>query len=208
MGRHPQDASPNSESGFSAKKGERFSTKRKLTVILLLGLASLVIVSCGSGAQAGTGTGTTQNFTELHSATPDQQKRILADVNDDIKVITGVTTNPAGFSQALSGPMLDGQKKQFDQDMAKGRYRKRDYRNVTIKFEGYNDPVAELTLEFDDFGYYVDAKTGARLSQPTGQHQKYDMAVKVDGGRWKIEGLFAPSNASTPTNASPTIPAQ
>lgn len=120
-------------------------------------------------------------------------------------MVAAVTTNPAGFSQALTGSALDGQKKEFDQDMAKGRYRKRDYRNVKIVFEGYNKPIAELALEFDDYGYYVDARTGAKLSQPTGGHQKIDLAVKEDGGRWKIQRLLAPSNAKTPTNLSPNI---
>ncbi len=187
------------EAVFPDEKEERFSTKKKLTAVFLLGLASLVIASCGSGAQAGT-TGTTQNFSQLHSKTPDQQKQILNDVHNDLTLIMGITNNPAGFPQALTGAALDSQKKQFDQDMAQGRYRKRDYRNMTLKFEGYDDPIAEMSLEFDDYGYYVDAKTGHQLSQPSRQHQKFDLAVKEDGGHWKIERLLAPSNSRTPTS--------
>ncbi|MFA5802602.1 MAG: hypothetical protein WC911_09025 [Thermoleophilia bacterium] len=124
---------------------------------------------------------------------------MVAETIESLEIITGLTPETIDdLSKAMSGTALEDTKKGIEEDLAQGRYRKRDYRNINVRFTQYMSPIVTEFVEFDDFGYYVDAKTGAALTQSTGEHRAYSIYVIEEDGRWKIKGLFEPSNPSTP----------
>lgn len=161
-----------------------------LTAILILTVAAF-LASCG-GEDA-------ENKASGHTLSQEQQDRVVAETSENLEIVMGLTPETIDdLSKAMTGSALEDTKKGMEEDLTQGRYRKRDYRNINVRFTQYMNPIATEFVEFDDFGYYVDAKTGAALTQPTGEHRSYSIYVIEEDGRWKIRGLFEPSNPSTP----------
>jgi hypothetical protein len=154
---------------------------------------------------------TTETSIIGHSLTPEQIEKMLMDAREDLEIIVGVTPETvADLSRALTGSALAQTRAGMDEDLAQGRYRKRDYQNISLAFEQYNAPFVEVFAEFDDAGYYVDAATGEQLTQPLNEHEALALSLTEEDGRWKISGIFEPSTESTPRELPETVttPAQ
>jgi len=157
----------------------------------MLAATAMALSACGGDNGATT--------VEGHTLSAEETDILLTDVNDDFQIIMAATPETADtLAQALTGPALEQTKAGMDEDIAKGRYRKRDYQNLSVRPQEYNAPIAEMFVEFDDHGYYVDAKTGAQLTQPVVEHKAFALSVVEEDGRWKIRGIFEPSNETTP----------
>ena len=165
--------------------------------ISLLAVAALLFSSCGDASQSEEGT-------SGHKLTSEDLDRIVVETIDDLNTVASVETDTSALSTAMTGDGLEQMKSGIEKDLAAGKIKKRDYRNITATFEEFNFPFAEVLAEFDDFSYYVDANTGANITQPTGQHMRFAMAVVEEEGRWKIQGVFAPSTPETPRELVPT----
>lgn len=162
-----------------------------LTATMILA-ATVLLASCGEGETA-------EKKEMGHNLSQEQKDRIVAETIENLEIVMGVTPETIDdLSKAMSGSALEDTKKGMEEDLAQVRYRKRDYRDIKVIFTQYMSPIATEFIEYDDFGYYVDAKTGATLTQPTGEHRSYSIYVIEEDGRWKIKGLFEPSNPSTP----------
>lgn len=161
---------------------------------------ALLVVSCGDGSNPASETVNPASAHELaHEAPPEMVDKVKADVAEDLDIISRVTTDTASFPQALTGKALADMKKMAEDDLAAGRYRVRDYRNVSVEVNGYTSPVMEVRVDFEDFGYYADASTGQALDSPSGEQKALAMAVVEEDGRWKIKGIFSATGTETAT---------
>ena len=167
-----------------------------LAVLLAVALATAIfLISCSSNDASAGGT-TTATVASPHQISPAVQKQIVADARTDLDEVAAVGKNPSVLTSALMGKALSEMEAEIDGDLAQGKYRKRDFSNIVVKIEDYSAPVAEVSADFDDSSYYVDAKTGAQLGQPASQHRSYALAMQEEGGRWKIS-QFLSANATT-----------
>ncbi|MFA6001608.1 MAG: hypothetical protein WC828_05780 [Thermoleophilia bacterium] len=166
-----------------------------LLPLFLLGTAALFASSCGNDAE-------TQTTTSAHDITQEMIDNINVQSKEDLQIVAGVETDTSVLSQAMTGKALSDMKAGVEKDLGQGKVKKRDYRNLNTRYEQYDPPFAEVFAEFDDYSYYVDSKTGAALSEPTGEHRTYAMALIMEDDRWKLEGIYASSNASTPRDIS------
>ncbi len=167
-------------------------------VIMLLALAA---VSCGDNSFPDS-TQTDEAHTSVHMVSPEVQAKIVADVTDDLRIIGQTGADTAGLSQAMNGKALTETKAAVGKDLAQGKCRKRDYQNISVHTTSFSLPVAEVSAEFDDGGYYVDANTGVALEEPKTEHKNYALAVVEEDGRWKINLILSPSATSTIPNST------
>ncbi|MHB8859446.1 MAG: hypothetical protein ACYC6Z_08210 [Thermoleophilia bacterium] len=166
-------------------------------------LAAVFLASCG-GDQASTDQAVTAVRTSAHEVPPEVDAKILADVTQDLQIISNAGADTAPLADAMTGKALSETKATIGKDLSQGKYRKRDYQNIKVRTSSYSLPVVEVAAEFDDNGYYVDANTGEALDQPTNEHKSYALAAVEEGGRWKISLILSPSATSTTGNSSQT----
>ena len=163
---------------------------------------AIFLISCGSSSTATDGT-TTATVTSPHQISTADQQQIVADARTDLNEIAAAGKNPATLTSALTGKALSDMEAEIDGDLAQGKYKKRVFQNIVVKIEDFTAPVAEVSADFDDSSYYVDARTGARLGQqPAAQHRSYALALQKEGNRWKISMILSP-NATT-TDSAPS----
>lgn len=161
-------------------------------------MVALFIGACDNGT-AQTETTETQAKTPAHQASPELEKKIVDDAMQDLKAIAAAGQDTNSLAQALTGKALDETKAVMAQDLAQGKYRKRDYQNINVRLQDYAAPVAQVFAEFDDKGYYVDAASGAALTEPANERKTYALALIEEGGRWKIKGIYAAEATTTAT---------
>lgn len=179
-------------------EGDNLILRKLLFIPVLIALA-LFTVSCESDNNTPIVTAT-QEHVSAHEAPPEIAEKILADTTEDLRIIAATGADTASLNKALTGKALDEIKAQAATDLAEGKIRKRDYQNINVRLGDYTLPIAEVLVEFDDTGYYVDAGTGAALSEPTNEHKSYAMAVIEEEGRWKIRLILSPTaTTTTPT---------
>ncbi len=154
--------------------------------------------SCGdTETPTTTATGAHAARTPAHQLPEETQQQIVADVKKDLEVIASMEKDDSVLAEAMTGEALAEMRSQAAADLAAGKYKKRDYREVKVELTGYTSPVAEVKVEFDNYGYYVDANSGKALETPSGEHVTLAMAVIEEDGRWEIKGIFSPeSNGS------------
>lgn len=162
-----------------------------IVAIFLAAMTVIIFTSCGDSSSSDT-------TPAGHKVTAEESEKIVADTTEDLNLIDSVETDTAVLATAMTGKGLNEMKTAIEKDLAAGKIKKRDYRNISAEFVQLDIPYAEVLAEFDDFSYYVDAKTGATLSQPAGTHMRFAMALVEEDGRWKIQGVFAPSTPETP----------
>ncbi len=171
---------------------------RFIAVPLVLVLA-LVAISCGSGGSGTQPDTVDTTATSAHDPSQQVKDQVVADATADLNLIASAGKDTSVLSQAMKGTALQDATNTINQDLAAGKYKKRDYQNLQVRLDDYNYPIAQVVAEFDDNSYYVDSSTGQALSKPAGDHVKLDLALVEEEGRWKIQGIFLPSNANTPT---------
>lgn len=175
---------------------------RKLKIILMIfALAGMAFLSASCGEEEAT-------KDKGHGLLPGDADTLVANVTEDLEIVAGVTPETIGdLKGALTGAALQETKAGIEEDSAAGRYRKRDYRNIVVEFQDYSTPIAQLRVDFEDFGYYVDAKTGEALEAPTGAKKSFAISAVEEDGRWKIRGIFTTSDETTPRELPETFTA-
>jgi len=170
------------------------SAQKKVLLLIAAVIAATVVIttsSCGESTS-------TDTVPIGHRLSTEEQERIVSETIDDLNQIAAVETDTSALAAVMTGDALNEMKTGIDKALAEGKIKKRDYQNVTATFVQFDSPYAQVSAEFDDFSYYVDAKTGAELTQPSGTHMKYAMAIVEEDGRWKIRGIYPPSTPETP----------
>lgn len=160
---------------------------------------------CDNGAQPGDTTPTQAHGAPAHQVTPEIEKKVIDDATDDLKIIAASGKDAAGLARALTGKALEEARTTLTNDLAQGKYRQRDYQGIQVRVQDVTGTVAGVSAEFDDNGFYVDAGTGAALTDPTREHKKYALAMVEEDGRWKIKSIFSAS-ATTTTSTDTTSP--
>lgn len=178
------------------KSRETIIILRKLLFIPVVMALAFFIVSCDSDDTPAV-TETQPQHVSAHQAPPEVEEKILADTAEDLRVIAAAGSDTSQLSTVMTGKALEETRAQIATDLAEGKIRKRDYQNITVLLGDYTLPIAEVLAEFDDMGYYVDANTGAALSEPSNEHKSYAMAVIEEDGRWKIRLILSPSATTT-----------
>lgn len=179
---------------------------RKFLIIPFLITVALFIGACDSSSQSSnTDTTPTQaRGAPAHQSSPELEQKVLADATEDLRIIAATGQDASGLSQALTGKALEETRAAINQDLADGKYRKRDYQNIKVRLQDFTAPIAQVFAEFDDNGFYVDASSGAALTQPTQEHKTYALAMVEEDGRWKITGIYASAGTTTATTTTPT----
>lgn len=177
---------------------------RKFLFIPVVIALALFTISCESDNNAPTATETQAQHSSAHQAPPEIEAKILADTTEDLNIIAATGSDTSQLSMALTGKALEETKAQIGKDLAEGKIRKRDYQNINVRLGDYTLPIAEVFAEFDDMGYYVDANTGATLTEPNKEHKSYALAVIEEEGRWKIRLILSPSATTTTSTEGQT----
>ncbi|MHB8161365.1 MAG: hypothetical protein ACYDGT_02565 [Thermoleophilia bacterium] len=157
---------------------------------------AIFLISCGSNSTATDGA-TTATVTSPHQISGADQQQIVADARTDLNEIAAVGQNPATLTSALTGKALSDMEAEIDGNLAQGKYKKRIFQNIVVKIQDFTAPVAEVSANFDDSSYYVDARTGAQLGRPQAQHRSYALALQKEGNRWKISMILSPNATTT-----------
>ncbi|GBE58266.1 hypothetical protein BMS3Abin01_01199 [bacterium BMS3Abin01] len=172
---------------------------RKLVAACVLVVVAFTFTACGNDEAVSTvGTETAAAAHDLaHDIPSELVDRVNEDVVEDMEIISSVTVDTASFSLAMTGEALTDMNRMAADDLAAGKYRKRDYRDVSVLINGYISPVVEARVEFDDYGYYVDVSTGEALESPSGERKTFAMALVEEDGQWKIKGIYSPTGTET-----------
>lgn len=168
---------------------------RKLILVTILAVLIMAAASCGDDETTGTQTAAEETHNYAHQAPKELEQVIIDDVLEDLGIIMSVRADATPFPQAMTDEALVDIQAQHAEDLAAGRYRIRDYGDITVKITGYTDPIADALVEFDDKSHYVDATTGSAIDSPTNERTAFAMALVEEEGQWKIKGIFSPSGA-------------
>jgi hypothetical protein len=174
-----------------------YAYRNKFFIVSVLVVVTLICVSCGSTATTNQEKAQAAN-TSAHQASPELEQRIVADASEDLQIIASSGKDSSRLAKALTGKALEDTKSALNKDLAQGKYKQRHYQNINVRMTAYTAPVAEVFAEFDDNSYYVDASSGAALTQPALEHKSYALALVEEEGRWKIMLILSPSANTTP----------
>ncbi|MHB1325923.1 MAG: hypothetical protein ACYDGS_09605 [Thermoleophilia bacterium] len=165
-------------------------------LIILMTAALLLPLACGTEDTV-TPESKAQVGTSAHQLPEGAEAKVIADATDDLKLVTAAGADPTVLPKALTGQALEDMKSTLAGDQAQGKYKKRDYQNIKVRFQDYLPDTAQVYAEFDDVSYYVDAKTGAALEAPSRVHKAYALALVEEENHWKIKTVLAPSDAGS-----------
>ena len=157
--------------------------------IFVTAMAALLITSCGESSQV---------TKPPHSLTPEEQERLITETTENLNKVAQAGSDVSLLPEALTGTALEETTQQIQDDLAQGKVKKREYQNINISMNQFNYPIAQVVAEYDDYGYYADANSGASLTQPSASHVKLALAVIEEDGRWKIDQILAASTPETP----------
>lgn len=168
---------------------------RSLLLVLLVAWL-LFPLACGSNSTIAPETMATTGAS-AHQLPEEVQQKIVADTVEDLNLVASTGADATALPQALTGPELEKMRTALAADLAQGKYKKREYKNIKVTLQEYSPPIAQMSAEFDDASYYVDAKTGAALEAPSGEHKTYALAMVEEGNRWKIKYVLSPIGTDT-----------
>ncbi|MBE0428794.1 MAG: hypothetical protein IBX61_02860 [Thermoleophilia bacterium] len=167
-------------------KQKKFSNAAAVTLLIT---AVLLLASCGEA---------TEGNPSAHQLSPEEMERVVSETRENLDRVAAAGADVSMLTEALTGSALEETAKKIEEDLTLGRIKKREYGNIEIFFNQFNSPIAQVSVEYDDLGYYVDANTGASLTQPTGEHVRLALAAIEEDGRWKISLILAASTPETP----------
>jgi len=117
-----------------------------------------------------------------------KRQAILADAKADMLAIEKITTDPAGFKQALAGQALKDFNKKFNDDSAAGKVHIRSYEKLKVKFiDLAKGGLARVETTFVDNSHYAPKDNPrAPVGIPESHDKKFMLHLMKVGKRWKI----------------------
>ena len=161
-----------------------------ITCALLVVVASLLMTSCKSSEIAQKEEPKKPKEISAHSIDAEEEKLLLKQTRENIKIITEVTTDTASLKKALDGQALKVFSDQLKKDLDEGKIKIRKYDSMKFKIKNYTKGVAGVRLTFKDRSYYVDKDTQEKVSEPGDKEEEFILESRKDSKRWKIFTFF------------------
>ncbi len=165
-------------------------------LIIVLGLALFLFLGQLSCAKKSSQT-PTNSRSSAHTLTRAQEKAILSDTRNDLKIIMASRDSTADLPKALAGQALKQYTSQIKADTAKGRIKIRVFDHIKLRISTFTKTVAGLTFDFTDRSYYIDKQTKQKITTPQSKKQRRLLAVKKVKGSWKIIYIFSTKSKSS-----------
>lgn len=159
----------------------------KLTFFLVISIFLLSLSSCAqSGEKADSKTDKGSKEEAGHAMTKKQQKALINDLKENVKIINGVREDTSTLSKALTGALLESTLKQHSEDAANDIIRVRKYSSPKFEIGNYVPGTVGVTMKFTDKGYLMNSDTKEKLDKPKNDKTTLLLALMEEDDRWKI----------------------
>lgn len=172
-------------------------TRTALTAMVLLGLTALFAAGCSLKKPAEQAS-TTQTVDKdpIHSIAAKDKKKLLADLEKDIAVLSEMREDTSVLTKAFTSKALAGLVEANASDRAAGRIKVYVFEDSELYVSSFAaKKLVAVTWTYIDNSHYIDKETGDRITEPTGAPRKFALAVVKENKRWKIGQLMAPAVA-------------
>lgn len=136
-----------------------------------------------------------------HAVSAKTRDEILNDAREAIKLLEPIGEDTAALSKILGDPLRAQTVAQISADSRAGRVKVRRLTDPKFTFKNSIKNIAGVMLTFKDDGYYIDKKTGRRLTEPTGATESLILALHKADGKWKIYSILG--KAKPPAQSPP-----
>lgn len=160
-------------------------TKSRLAKIVVVVMVALSMVACQKKATEKK-PGSKKSTIAAHSISAADEKLVMTQTEENIDILTGVTTNTDALKKALTGPALTAFSDQIKKDLGEGKIKIRKYDSVKLEIRNVTTGVVGLKMTFTDRSYYEDKDSKEKLSSPAGTKETFILVSKKVGKRWKI----------------------
>jgi len=164
--------------------------KSSKTQVLLFFIISIFVISLSSCALSGEKADSKddKNGKEpaSHTMTKKQEKALLDDLKENVKIINSTREDTSSLSKALTGSLLESTLKQHSDDAANNIIRVRKYSSPKFEIGNYVPGTVGVTMKFTDKGYLMNRETKEKLDKPKNKKTTLILALMEEEGRWKI----------------------
>lgn len=124
---------------------------------------------------------------------PDQTKKIKAEIEKGFEraldVWINTKDNPEDFEKGLAGRALWELKQQSADEQAQGKIKIRVHDEREFEVVKVKEDAGAVAYAYTDNGYYIDAKTKKRISEPSRDKKEWLIGVGKFGKVWKISEI-------------------
>lgn len=121
-----------------------------------------------------------------HVVTAKQKKAIMSDAKKAVNLLQDTRDETSGLELFLDSPLLEETAAQIDSNNREGKIKIRRLDAVKMELKNFTQGVAGVSLTYTDNGYYIDKRTGKKISEPAGKREKLSLALRETDGKWKI----------------------
>jgi len=179
-----------------AKISRQSHASRKISIFLLLLVFSLflsaLVIGCQKKEEVKKPPAKNKvPKTRGHVLSKKDQKLVIRDVKNDLKILAQVRADPAPLKDALGKTALEDFTNLVNKEAAEGKVKVRRFKDMKLKLGDYSGGIAGVSFYYKDQSYYQDTK-GNHLTEPTGTTRRYVLAAQKIDDRWKIVAFFSP----------------
>ena len=161
-----------------------FSSLRLAKIVVIL-MITLSIVACQKSNPVKKADSKKPKL-GAHAISADDEKLVIKQTKENIKIISGVTTETNALKKALTGSALSALSDQIKKELGEGKIKIRKYDSVKLEIKNATTGIVGLKMTFIDRSYFVDKDSKERLTAPTGKKETFIIVSEKVGKRWKI----------------------
>jgi len=162
------------------------STTHKALLFFIISIFVISLSSCAQNSEKAGSDGDDAKKASSHTMTKKQEKALLADLKENIKIINGVREDTSSLSQALTGSLLESTLKQHSDDAANNIIRVRKYSSPKFEIGNHTPGIVGVTMKFTDKGYLMNSETKKKLDKPKNNKTTLILALAEEDDHWKI----------------------
>lgn len=171
--------------------------KSKVFIVFLL--LSLSAAGCNRNQAKTPLKPKTQGLPAAHSMKKTEERLLMRQAREDLKIIIDAGDSTAALEKGLSGVALKDMSGRIAADKAAGKIKVRRYDNLKLSLANYTKGIAGIAIVFTDNSYTTERGAKKILDKPTGEKVKLLLALKKIKGRWKIIEIFSNEVIKKPT---------
>jgi hypothetical protein len=118
------------------------------------------------------------------------KKEIEAGFKKSVDIWLAVTDSPDSFEKGMTGAALEELKQQFADELEQGKIKIRVHDDQEFDVVKIDKEYGAVAYAYTDNGYYVDAKTRKKISNPINEKKEWLVGVVKAKDTWKISGIY------------------
>jgi len=117
------------------------------------------------------------------------KKEIEAGFEKAVKIWLSVKNNQDEFAEGMTGDALNEIKQQFKSELDQGKIKVRVHDDEQSEVVRVKEEAGAIAYSYIDNGYYIDAKTKQKISEPINEKREWLIGLLKVDGTWKISDI-------------------